>query len=189
MPSTASPFGLRPAYHPSGTIRQEAGVVASTYGTTMYQFSPVKIGTDGTLQQAAAGERAIGVFMGVSYTDSTGRPIVSNQWVASTTYQTGSCVAYYTRDDQIVYEIQSVSAVNQADVGNQADWASVTAGNAITGLSAATLADSRSSSGNAGLRILGFGKEVDNAPGDTYTNVYVMISEHQDVADQVGYGG
>lgn len=186
MPSTASPFGLRPAYHPSGTIRSEAGTIITGYATAIQLYQPVKIGTDGTIQAAAAGERAIGVFMGVEYVDANGVPTVSNHWTANTAGT--SIVAYYTRDPEIVYEIQSTAAVNQADVGNQADWV-VTAGNSTIGISAATLNDTRTSSGDAGLRIIGFGKEVNNAPGDTYTNVLVMISEHQDVADQVAYGG
>ena len=188
MPSSASPFGLRPAYHPSGRISMEsiAGII-SGYTSAIYQYSTVKIGTDGTLQLSAAGERCVGVFLGCTYVDSTGRPVVTNQWVANTTYTAGSMVAYYTRDQNIIYEIQSITAVDQADVGNQADW--IASGNATTGLSTSTLSNTRTSSGSAGLRILGFGKEVDNAPGDTYTNVYVQISEHQDVADLVGYGG
>jgi hypothetical protein len=187
MPGTANPFGLKPVYHPSGTIRIESGTITSGYNTGIYENAPVKIGTDGTLQLAAAGERAIGSFCGVTYIDSTGRPIVSNQWVANTAGT--QIIATYTRDPEIVYEIQSAGSVTQADVGNQADWTTATAGNAITGLSSVAISSTMTDSGNAGLRIIGFGREVDNAPADAFTNVWVQISEHQDVADRVAYGG
>jgi hypothetical protein len=186
MPSTASPFGLRPAYHPSGTIRPEAGTILSTYATGIYQYAPIKIGTDGTVQLGAAGDHIIGCFMGVEYTDATGRRVLSNQWVAATTGT--NIVAYYTRDPNIVYEIQSTAAVALADMGSQADWSTATAGNATTGLSSVALdASTLSATAAAGLRIIGLGREANNAWGDTYTNVLVQIAEHQDVATEGGY--
>lgn len=186
MPSTASAYGLRPAYHPSGVIRTERGTIADGYATALQLYQPVKIGTDGTIQAAAAGERAVGTFLGVEWTDDNGRRQLSNFWTANTSGT--EIVCYYTRDQNIVYEIQSTAAINQADVGNQADWV-VTAGNATVGISAATLSETLVSSGSAGLRIIGIGQEPDNAFGDTFTNVLVQISEHQDVADQAAYGG
>ena len=188
MPTTASPFGLKPVLSEVGTIRPEAQSVASAYNTTIYQYAPVKIGTDGTVQLAAAGDRCIGVFMGCSYIDSTGRPIVSNQFVANTASQTGTVIdCWVTRDPSIVYEIQGGGSIVQADVGSQADWSTATTGNATTGLSAVALDTTLTSSSNAGLRIIGFGTEPNNAIADTYTNVLVKISEHQDVADRVAY--
>lgn len=187
MPSAAAPFGLRPVFHPSGTIRPEQGTITTGYATTIYENAPIKIGTDGTIQLAAAGERAIGSFVGVSYLASDGRPIVSNRWTASVAGTEILC--WYTRDQNIVYEIQNAGSVTQADLGNQADWTTATAGNATTGLSSVAMSNTLTDSANAGLRIVGFGREVNNAPGDAFTNVYVQISEHQDVADRVAYGG
>lgn len=187
MPSTAAPFGLRPVYHPSGTIRNEAGTILTGYATGILQYRPVFIGTDGSLQAATAGIRFCGTFLGVEYTDTNGRRQYVNQWTASTTAT--DIVAYYTRDQNIVYEIQSVGSVALADVGNQADFSAASAGSTTTGLSTCSLSGTMTSTGSAGLRILGFGREVDNAAGDAFTNVLVQISEHQDVADQVAYGG
>lgn len=188
MPTTASPFGLKPVLSEVGTIRPEAQTIASAYDTSIYQYAPVKIGTNGTIELAAAGERCIGVFMGCSYIDVTGRPIVSNQWVANTACATNTTIdCWVTRDPSIVYEIQSAGSVTQADVGSQADWTTATAGNATTGLSAVALNASMTSSSNAGLRIIGFGTEPNNAIADTYTNVLVKIAEHQDVADRIAY--
>lgn len=184
MSSTASAFGLQPAYHPSGTIRQEAGVIVTGYGTSIKQFAPVRIATDGSLEIAAVGTRALGSFMGVEYTDSTGRRVVSNQWTASTAAT--EIVAYYTRDPAIVYRIQSDAALVLTDMGKQYDWNTATDGNTTTGLSAVTL-DVASSGANAGLRVIGICPDQDNAWNDTYVNVFVEISEHQDVADVAAY--
>lgn len=190
MSTTSAPFGLRPSYHPSGYIRPKAGTITSAYAVNMFQFAPVKIGTDGTLQMAAAGDRAQGAFMGVEFTPSTGRRQMSNYWPANQVAT--EIVAYYTNDPWIVYQIQANGSITQADVGNQADWTTnnTNSGNLITGLSSvalntATLTDS----GSAGLRIIGIPAAPDNVPGDTYTIVDVQISEHQNVADQVAYGG
>ena len=59
MTATAAPFGLIPAWHPSGTIRQQAGTIASGYDTDIFQYTPVVFFTDGTLIEAqAAGDRS-----------------------------------------------------------------------------------------------------------------------------------
>ena len=187
MPSTASAFGLRPAYHPSGVIRQEQGTITTGYSTGILQFAPVRIIADGSIALGAAADRIIGAFMGVEWTDTDGKRRVSNQWTASTSGT--SIVAYYTRDPAIVYEIQSSAAVVQADMGSQADWGTATTGNTTTGLSGVVLdASTLTNSGNNGLRIIGVGKEPDNAWGDTYCNVLVEISEHQDMPDRAAYG-
>lgn len=189
MSSTAAPFGLRPVYSEIGTIRPEHQTIASGYNTTIPENAPIKIGTDGTVQLAAAGERAVGSFQGCSYIDVTGRPIVSNQWIANTAAMANTVIdCWITRMQSIVYEIQADGTIAQSDLGSQADWGTATAGNTTTGLSSVSLASSSlTSSSSAGLRIIGFGTEVDNVAGDAFTNVLVQISEHQDTADRIAY--
>lgn len=183
MSSTSAPFGLRPVLNPSGVVRPTAMTIASSYGTAIYQNQPVKIGTNGTLEAAAAGDRFIGSFQGVEYTDSEGRRRVTNRWTAGTVGT--DIVAYVTRDPATVYEIQSDAALAVADIGKQYDF-SAAAGSTVTGLSSQTLAVS-SSGTNAGLRLLGITPGPDNAFGDTYVIARVQISEHQDVADVAAY--
>ena len=101
MSTTSQPFGLRPAYSPSGVIRPTAYTIASAYGANLLQSQPVKIGSDGTLQAAAIGDRFIGSFQGVEFTDSDGRRRVSNKWTASTTAT--EIVAYATLDPNVVF--------------------------------------------------------------------------------------
>lgn len=114
MSATNAPFGLRPAYHPSGLDRATALAdgILSTYSTDILKGQPVKLATSGVIQVAAAGDAFVGAFSGVEFTDTTGRRRVSNYWPASTAYQTGSCVAYYYDDPNIVYEIQALSLIH-----------------------------------------------------------------------------
>ena len=186
MSTTSQPFGLRPAYSPSGVVRPTAYAIATGYSSNILQNQPVKIGTDGNIQAAAIGDRFIGTFQGVEFTDSDGRRRVSNKWTASTAAT--DIVAYVTLDPTIVYEIQANGSIAVTDIGKQADFTTITAGSTVTGLSAlmldtATLTDT----GNASLRIIDIAPGPDNAFGDSYTVVQVQISEHQNVADRAAY--
>lgn len=179
MSSVASPFGLKPAFHPSGIIRQSHSTIASGFGTSIFQYSPVRVAADGTIEDAAAGESAVGVFMGVEFTRTDGRRAVANFWEANTVAT--EIVVYYTEDSLIVYEIQADGAIAQLRFGEQMNWSAL-GGNATTGLSNQSL-DIASSAANAGLRIVGVNPAADNVIGDAFTIVQVQISEHQYVAD------
>jgi hypothetical protein len=181
MPSTSAPFGLRPVNHVSGApVRLEEMTIASAYASNIFEGTPVKIGTDGTIQVAAAGDRLIGSFRGCEYTTSDGRRVVTNRWVASTALASGTtCIARVTRDPEIIYEIQGGS-IALADIGTMADHSGVS-GDSTTGLSS-TILDTVSASVEAQYQVVGISKRPDNAAGDTYTLVYVKIAEHQDRA-------
>lgn len=188
MSSTSSPFGLRPAYSPSGIIRPTAYSITSGYSSNILQNQPVKIVPsstgEGTIAAAAIGDRFIGTFQGVTWVDSDGRYRVSNKWTANTT---GTYItAYVTLDPTIVYEIQTNATVSVADIGKQFDFTTITAGSTVTGLSAIML-DVASAASNASLRIIGITQGPDNNWGDTYVIVQVQISEHQNVADVAAY--
>ena len=186
MSTVSQPFGLRPSYSPSGVLRPTAYTILTGYASNILQNQPVKIGTDGTVQAAAIGDRFIGTFQGVEFTDSDGRRRVSNKWTAS---QAGTdIVAYVTLDPSIVYEIQANGSLAVTDIGSQADFTTITAGSTVTGLSALMLDTATlTTSGNASLRIIDLAPGPDNAFGDNYTIVQVQISEHQNVADRAAY--
>ena len=182
MSSTNAPFGLRPAFHPSGLDRAQAlaGGIASGYGTDILKGQPVKLDTSGTLVVAAAGESFQGAFVGVEWTDTTGRRRVSNYWPAGTAYQTGSCVAYFYNDPNIVYEIQVAGSLAQTAVGDMADLSNTTAGSNVTGLSQCTLSTTLVGAGNsAQMLIRDLAPYPDNAWGDSFTIVRVTINESQ----------
>lgn len=183
MSTTSAPFGLRPVRHPSGTIRTEEMTIASGYAANIYENSPVKIVAGGTIEVAAAGDDAIGVFTGVRYVDSDGRPKFSNKWISGTTGTDIVCTV--TRDPDIIYEIQANDSIDLTDIGEQMDW-SAPGGSTTTGISSQTL-DKSSTTTNAGLRVLGISKYPGNAAGDTYTICEVNISQHQERADVAAY--
>jgi hypothetical protein len=67
-----APFGLRPAYSPSGVIRPTAFTIASGYASNIFQNQPVRIApstgggeTEGTIVASAVGAAFIGTFQGV----------------------------------------------------------------------------------------------------------------------------
>jgi hypothetical protein len=195
MSATNAPFGLRPAFHPSGLDRAQAlanglqavstsGINNVGYATTILKGQPVKYDPAGYIVVAAAGDAFVGAFSGCEWTDSTGRRRVSNYWPASESFQTGSVVVYFYNDPNIVYEIQSDATIAQTDLNAQFDFSNASAGSSTTGLSQATLGVStKTTTGVAQLRVVDIAPYPDNAWGDTYVIVRVTISEHQTVAN------
>lgn len=186
MSSINAPFGLRPAFHPSGTIRPVAGTITTGYANNIFMNSPVGIIADGSIALAAAGGTGVagacGAFQGVEYNPTaTGPRVVSNMWPASTAAV--NIVAYFTQDPYITYEIQANATLTQAAIGEQFDWSANTtaSGNTVTGLSNVTL-NVASTAANAGLRVVGLTPGPDNAWGDAFPIVQVQLSEHQFVA-------
>ena len=185
MSSTSAPFGLRPAFHPSGLDRAQAFAngIASAYNTDILKGQPVKLNSSGNIVVAAAGDSFQGAFAGVEWTDTTGRRRVSNYWPANTAYQAGSCVAYFYNDPLIVYEIQADGSVAQTAIGDNANFSNLTAGSTTTGLSQCTMSATLTGTSTYGqLRIVDLAPYADNAWGDAYTIVRVQIANHQLVA-------
>ena len=182
MSATSAPFGLRPAFHPSGLDRAQAlaGGIASAYNTDILKGQPVKYDTNGNIVVAAAGDAFVGAFAGVEWTDTTGRRRVSNYWPANTAYQTGSCVAYFYNDPNIVYEIQADGTLAQSSIGDEADLSNTTSGSTTTRLSQATLSTSLAGANNtAQMRIVDIAPYPDNNWGDAYVIVRATIAEFQ----------
>jgi hypothetical protein len=204
MSATSAPFGLRPAFHPSGLDRAQAlanGITsglavnilkgqpvvyttAATVGSTgAANGTIIPAGTPGN-SAATSGYQVAGAFAGVEWTDTTGRRRVSNYWPANTAYQTGSCVAYFYNDEKIVYEIQADGSLAQTAIGNEYNFSNITAGSSTTGLSQATLATASAQTNGAQgqMRVVDLAPYVDNAWGDAYTIVRVTLPYVQFVA-------
>lgn len=180
MSSIASPFGLKPTAHPSGTLRSPViGTIASGLASNIFQFSPVAFDAGGFIIPAVAGARSIGTFLGVEFTGTDGRRRVANTWVTGTVGT--DIVAYFSEDPLTIYQIQADGPIAQLQIGQQFDWTAL-AGNGTTGLSSVALATA-SAAANAGLRVIGIPPAPDNVVGDAFTIVQVQISEHQFVAD------
>lgn len=195
MSATSAPFGLRPAFHPSGLDRAQAlanGIV-SGYATDILKGAPVRYnstaGTSvaaGTITNAAASGAWSGAFAGVEYTDTTGRRRVSNYWPAGTTFQTGSCVAYFYNDANIVYEIQTDATIAQTSLGGEYNFSAttgftVTSGSNVTGLSSTGLGVSTAVANGAQgqMRVVDIAPYVDNNWGDNFVIVRVVNAQSQ----------
>jgi len=189
MSSTSAPFGLRPAFHPSGLDRATMIVdgITSGYGSAILKGQPVKLDTAGVILPAAAGDAFVGAFAGVEWTDTTGRRRVSNNWPASTAYVTGSCNAYFYQDPNIIYEIQTDGTVAQTSIGAEADLSNTTDGSTTTGLSQCTLSSTLKAAGVQGqMQIINLAPYADNAWGDSYVIVRAQISKSQVTAAYTG---
>jgi hypothetical protein len=184
MSATSAPFGLRPAFHPSGLDRAQAlaGGIASAFASDILKGQPVRyIAASGVIEPVTATANQVsGAFAGVEWTDTTGRRRVSNYWPANTAYQTGSCVAYFYNDPNIVYEIQSTGSIAQTAVGLDMNFSNFGAGSTATGLSAATLTATVLSTGTQGqVQVLDIAPYPDNDWGDAYTIVRVQMARRQ----------
>jgi hypothetical protein len=184
MSATNAPFGLRPAFHPSGLDRAQAlaGGIPSAYSSDILKGQAVLyVAGSGVIEPVnATGDSLSGAFAGVEWTDTTGRRRVSNYWPANTAYQTGSCVAYFYNDPNIVYEIQADGSVAQTAIGLDANLSNFAAGSNVTGLSQATMAATPLSTGTQGqLQILDLAPYPDNAWGDAFTIVRVQVARRQ----------
>jgi hypothetical protein len=189
MSATSAPFGLRPAFHPSGLDRAQAlaGGIPSAYNTAILKGQPVRYqttaigGTLGTICPATTSGAWVGAFAGVEFTDTTGRARVSNYWPANTAYTTGTCVAYFYNDQNIVYEIQADGSMAQTSIGNEFNFTNVAAGSTTTGLSQATLGSATAvGNGSQGqMRVVDIAPYPGNDWGDAYTIVRVVCANSQ----------
>ena len=189
MSATSAPFGLRPAFHPSGLDRAQAlaGGIVSGYASNILKGQPVQYGTTansgtlGTIIIATTSGAWSGAFAGVQWTDTTGRARVSNYWPASTAYTAGTCVAYFYNDQNIVYEIQADGSMAQTTIGNEYNFTNIAAGSTTTGLSQATLGSATAvGSGSQGqMRVVDVAPYPGNDWGDAYTIVRVVNSNSQ----------
>lgn len=182
MSSTSAPFGLRPAFHPSGLDRAQAltNGIASGYSSDILKGQPVKYNpSNGNIVIATVGAIWSGAFDGVELTDTTGRRRVSNYWPASSTGT--NIIAYFYNDQNIVYEIQTDATIAQTSIGNEYNFSNITAGSNVTGLSACTLGVSTAvGNGNPGdMRVVDIAGYSDNAWGDAYVIVRVVNSRSQ----------
>ena len=145
MSTTLKPFGLKPAFHPSGLDRSTPFAGTNSYvtgtpnfsagytladGAAFYQYQPVAIeAATGNLQIATttAGSRMFGSFDGVEFTDSQGRRSVA-KWASKATLDASTQIVFWLfTDPQLVYEIQATGPVAATAIGAEYNF-SATAG-------------------------------------------------------------
>ena len=109
MSATSAPFGFRPSYHNSGVVRQKAYTITSGLATDIFSGDPVKLNDNGTVQLGTSdGLRGgtvatinlLGILSGVEYTDSLGKPTLSNYWPSGTSVLANTTVTAWVYDDR-----------------------------------------------------------------------------------------
>lgn len=190
MSSTSAPFGFRPSYHNSGQMRPKAYTIASTYAASIFSGDPVKLtdngviqlGTsDGTRSGTVDGVALLGIFAGVQYLDSSGKPTISPYWPGGTTGT--QIVAWVYDDPETLFDVQynnpgtpGTDSVQSA-VGEECDWVVASpGGSTATGLSNTLLSAIQATSGQ--FQITGFGYNINDSLTDAYVVVTVRINEH-----------
>ncbi|MBP7272557.1 MAG: hypothetical protein KA974_01875 [Saprospiraceae bacterium] len=189
MALTASPSGFLLRYHPTGQSRAKAMTIDAAYNTPIGYGDAVILDTNGTITVGTATNDLIGVFAGVQYKDSTGKPTYSKRWPGAVSGAT-EIVAWVYDDALNVFEVQvetGGSGYVQAAIGAQAD---LVAGvpNAVTGQSTMALEATIDAAGAQGqFRIIGFGSDgVYDATLNPFPTILVQIAQHQFVSNKVG---
>lgn len=167
--------GFWPIRHlTGGTIRASEHTIASAYNTNIFKGDAVKLVAAGGIEAAAAGNRILGIFAGVSYTDANGNTVFSQYWPADTVATNIKATVY--DDPNIVFGVQSAGSTVAADIGNLGDHVAG-AGSTTTGNSGHEL-NGTTSTAAAGFRVLGIIDAPDNEAG-TNVNLEVQVFEHE----------
>jgi hypothetical protein len=195
MSTTLKPFGLKPAFHPSGLDRSTPFAGTNSYvtgtsgysagytladGAAFYQYQPVAIeASTGNLQIATttAGSRMFGSFDGVEFTDSQGRRSVA-KWISKAALAASTDVIFWIfSDPQLVYEIQATGPMAANTIGGGYNF-SATAGytpssgttvgvSGGAGFSTCALNPSGVAAGTQGqVKVVGLGREVAYPTGE-----------------------
>lgn len=195
---------VRPAFGSGGAQPYGGYSIASGYANNIFLNAPIQIDSQtptsnlilapalgASVATPTAANKILGSFQGVEFTLATGRRTVSNFWPASTVpFANSQTVAWITRDPRIRYQIQANGSVAATSMGNLASITTngSTNGNATTGFSTVGLdATTLTFPGGTNptflnqLRIVGFAQQIDNLPGDAFTQLIVEIALHQDL--------
>ena len=204
MSTTFRPFGMKPAFHPSGLDRAvpfagtNSFVTGVSYnapyslsaGQSFYQYQPVGITASGQLTiaaTAAATSPVYGVFDGVEYTTAEGRRTVGKNASKVTLDAATSIVFWIFQDPTLIYEIQANGSVTSAAIGSQYNFSSAAGfttadgyviGVGGAGFSTTALAASPVASGAQGqVRVVGLGREVAFPTGElnAWGDTYTIV--------------
>jgi hypothetical protein len=194
MASAATPYGLRPigasGLSPFGANSARQFRLTADNTVAMYLGGPVTmaagalngIGANGTAGTPGV-NIALGVFMGVQYTDPTLKYTLNAQYVPVSCITAGwtNVLVSVWDDPNALFMIQSDAAVTQAHLGWNANMnfaSSTVPGSSTTGISSVSL-DTPVNTDNYMLRVVdlvnqnslfGGGQSV---PGDAYTDCIV----------------
>jgi hypothetical protein len=176
MANIDASFGLRP-YRMLGSAANTNGDMvfniqtAGTAGTAsvIYQGSPVIPLANGLIDIVGNANGGtvplLGAFLGCNYIDLTGKPRWAPNWPGTAAVFAGSAAtATISADPDQLFLINCNAAAADSLVHANANFATATTGNAISGLSAGELAVSTANTTNTlNLRIIGFEDSPSNS--------------------------
>ena len=195
MASVSRVNGFRPVKYLDGkayTGQANVYFVPSGNSDVIMVGDVVKLAGDGrsptgvpTVARHAGGatEAAVGVVVGILFSgvgDAQNVPPVTD--LNTPVYRRASTDRYLlvADDPNTVFEAQTSGATfATADVGLNAE-PDVAAGNTSSGASGMTIdLSTKAATATLPLKVVGFPYRPDNSIGDTYTNAYVVINNHQ----------
>lgn len=197
MSATSSPYGLIPQSDMTGTPRTlclPAGI-ASGLASNIFKYQPVKLDiVHGTITPiTATTDQIYGVFAGVEYTPTGGRPTVSPFWPASATWDSTLMMNAYIWPAWLPglrFVLQADGTVAQALYGSGFNFSNFSAGSTTTGQSQITAAHAGvAASSQAQVALVEFYTGLSSTVGDLYTDLIVSIAYPQVVSGyQVSVG-
>ena len=207
MSATLNSIGLQPiSHHGGGIARIAERFNATTYATgtttklynpatTFYNGQPLTITAAGVIDAAptaaAAGSntRVFGVFHGAEWFDTQGRRAVAS-WFTDGQIATNTnpdVVFWIWTDPNLEFEIQADGPIPGSSVGGEFNFSATTGRTTTSGTSlpggfggsTTAIAASEVGSGVQGqVRVVGLGRQIDNAWGDSFTKVRVVLANY-----------
>jgi hypothetical protein len=186
-PIVSAPYGLKPINLIGGQVFSGATrqmEIASGYATSIFYGDLVKRVSDGTIEKDTGTTTATpcGVFLGVSFTNSSTGQIQQQQFYpASTSIKSGTKIFAVVADDpDTLFQVAVVSGttvitgVGISAIGNNATLVQ-NAGSTTTGDSKVALLDSTATTNTLPIRIIDVVRDTATA-ADVFPEVIVKIN-------------
>ena len=186
-PTVSAPYGLKPVNLIGGQVFAGATrqmEIASGYATSIFYGDLVKRVSDGTIEKDTGTTTATpcGVFLGVSFTNSSTGQIQQQQFYpASTSIKSGTKIFAVVADDpDTLFQVAVVSGttvitgVGITAIGNNATLVQ-NAGSTTTGDSKVALLDSTATTNTLPIRIIDVVRDTATA-ADVFPEVIVKIN-------------
>lgn len=197
MSATSAPFGFRlhrqPMVH--GIARPfpllsgyavtlqpgDAVNLLGTIGTTSNGGTVGLATTDQTRSGTVSGVPVLGIFVGVEYTDTEGRPVKTDTWAASTvTKDAANAIAWVIEGDQNEFVVQADGTVGTIEIGAQFDMIGfAAAGTKFSAQMLDTTTGPLADDAQGQFQLLGFVEDAKNSQSDAYPLCIVRIANPQ----------
>ena len=134
------------------------------------------------VQLAGAGDRVLGIAVGVEYRNAAGEVVFGKYWPASTsTFNAEGATIHVSDQKGVVYAVQQDSDSRtpaQSDVFENFDLISTHTGSSVTGMSKMELDTSTGTTATCQFRQIGFVPAPNNEIG-AYAKVLVIVNEDE----------